>query len=340
MRRRSFQLAFRLILGIGFGSPAVAGGILPDTVNQVIIEGRFAEATPAFLVVFSSQPLRDESGRLRSAVSADAIAKVGRASEYVGIRLYGKPATQPGRFDYFFGTQNDGDQPWNDGTDFAWQDWQTLAADVWDNVSIVALPPNARSNRGPSGVITDVTIRRGGKLLYDSRAKQSYPNKRPIDASLKPFSISPQRGRFPLLNLAERMERFRNDYYELAECAILKCAYGDLGQTEKNKYANRGKNWCSESIWRLVIWPVAQKRRFQFQQSLSFDVIVTERLGAFVSWDMLADHGSWNDTSRHMAGGGLSFLLTKRLAISWRSAVGLNAAAPDFLNDIRFAYRF
>jgi hypothetical protein len=55
---------------------------------------------------------------------------------------------------------------------------------------------------------------------------------------------------------------------------------------------------------------------------------------------MLADHGSWNDASQHMAGGGLSFLLTERLAISWRSAVGLNSAGPDFLNDIRFAYRF
>jgi hypothetical protein len=78
----------------------------------------------------------------------------------------------------------------------------------------------------------------------------------------------------------------------------------------------------------------------QFQQSLSFDVVLTERLGVFVSWDMLADHGSWNDTSQHMAGGGLSFLLTERFAVSWRSAVGLNSAAPDFLNDIRFAYRF
>lgn len=78
----------------------------------------------------------------------------------------------------------------------------------------------------------------------------------------------------------------------------------------------------------------------QFQQSLSLDVILTERLGTFASWDMLADHGSWNDTSQHMAGGGLTFLLTESLAISWRSAVGLNSAAPDFLNDIRFAYRF
>jgi hypothetical protein len=41
-----------------------------------------------------------------------------------------------------------------------------------------------------------------------------------------------------------------------------------------------------------------------------------------------------------MAGGGLSFLLTERFVLSWRAAVGLNSVAPDFLNDIRFAYRF
>ncbi len=90
----------------------------------------------------------------------------------------------------------------------------------------------------------------------------------------------------------------------------------------------------------FVIFDAAGDNYTQFQQSLSFDVILTERLGTFVSWDMLTDHGSWNDTSQHMAGGGLSFLLTERFAISWRSAVGLNSAAPDFLNDIRFAYRF
>ena len=78
----------------------------------------------------------------------------------------------------------------------------------------------------------------------------------------------------------------------------------------------------------------------QFQQSLAFDVALTERLGTFVSWNMLANHGSWNDTSQHMAGGGLSFLLTERLAVSWRAAGGLNSAAPDFITDIRFAYRF
>jgi hypothetical protein len=90
----------------------------------------------------------------------------------------------------------------------------------------------------------------------------------------------------------------------------------------------------------VAIFKVAGDNYTQFQQSLCLDVILTERLGAFVSWDMLANHGSWNDASQHMAGGGLSFLLTERLAISWRSAVGLNSAAPDSLNNIRFAYRF
>lgn len=90
----------------------------------------------------------------------------------------------------------------------------------------------------------------------------------------------------------------------------------------------------------FAIFDAAGDNHTQFQQSLSFDVIATERLGIFVSWDMLANHGSWNNTSQHMAGGGLSFLLTERFAISWRSAFGLNSAAPDFLNDIRFAYRF
>lgn len=90
----------------------------------------------------------------------------------------------------------------------------------------------------------------------------------------------------------------------------------------------------------LAIFDAAGDNYTQFQQSLSLDVILTERLGAFASWDMLADHGSLNNATQHMAGGGLSFLLTDRFAISWRSAVGLNSAAPDFLNDIRFAYRF
>ena len=246
MPRRCLQIPFALLVGMSLASPGFAGGMLPDAVNQIIIEGRFGEAVPGFLVVFSSKPLRDDGQALRTALTAESITKVGRSREYVGIRLFGKPASKPGRFDYFFGTRYDADRPWNNGGDFRWQDWETVSPDVWDNVAIVGLPPKGRSSREPSGVITDVAIRRGGNLLYDSRAKQSYSNKRHIDVSMKPFSVGPQRGRYPLLNLAERMERFRNEYYELAGNPILQCAYADLGQTEKVKYANRGKNWCSE----------------------------------------------------------------------------------------------
>lgn len=67
-----------------------------------------------------------------------------------------------------------------------------------------------------------------------------------MDASFKPFEVSPQRGRYPILNLAGRMEQFRRGYCELGNNRILNLAYADLGQTEKRKYASRGTNWCSE----------------------------------------------------------------------------------------------
>ncbi len=90
----------------------------------------------------------------------------------------------------------------------------------------------------------------------------------------------------------------------------------------------------------FALFEVAGDNYAQFQQGLSVDVMVTPRLGTFASWDMLADHGAWDDTSQHMVGSGLSFLLTDRLVISSRVAVGVNSAAPDVLCDLRFAYRF
>jgi hypothetical protein len=104
---------------------------------------------------------------------------------------------------------------------------------------------------GPSGasaqaVVSDVAILRGDKVLYDSRAKASFPNKQRIDCSLTPLDLTPKQGRHPVLNLGKRMELFRRSYYELGDNPILNFAYADLGQTEKRKYANRGNAWCSE----------------------------------------------------------------------------------------------
>jgi hypothetical protein len=78
----------------------------------------------------------------------------------------------------------------------------------------------------------------------------------------------------------------------------------------------------------------------QFQQSVNADYLVADRLGAFLEWTMLVDHGSADDGSQHLLGSGLTFLWTERIQVGWRVGVGLNTRAPDFLTGIRFAFRF
>ncbi len=90
----------------------------------------------------------------------------------------------------------------------------------------------------------------------------------------------------------------------------------------------------------LALFDAAGDNYTQFQQSVSVDTILTDRWSGFASWDMVTNIGSVDDSSEHMGGVGLSWLLTERLAISSRVAMGLNSAAPDLLFDLRFAYRF
>lgn len=78
----------------------------------------------------------------------------------------------------------------------------------------------------------------------------------------------------------------------------------------------------------------------QLQQTASLDWVGTRRLGLFAQWEMLVDHGSADDGSQHMLGAGFSYLLTQRLQLTWQAGLGLNEAAPDFLTDVRLAYRF
>lgn len=221
---------------------AVAGGILPDRINQIIIQGRFDQAQPEFIAVFSAEPLADSRGNLLNSLGARELSALKTTDDRVVLRLYGKTVSRGSRLDYFFGTEHDADQPWNNGDDFRWQDWERHSPDVWDHVAI-ALAPGSNPR---TATVSSVTIRRGGKILYDSRATASYPNKHPIRVSLRPVVLKPRDGRHPVLNLSDEMARFRTAYYELGDCEILKCAYADLGQTERRKYADRGNNWCSE----------------------------------------------------------------------------------------------
>jgi hypothetical protein len=227
---------------------ANAAGLIPDRNNQVLIEGKFQDAAPSFLLIFSAEPLKDDRGRPLSSMTLDEIQSFKNRPACVAIKVYGKPLTKPGRMDVFFGTAADADRPWNDGRDFDWHDWEKHSADAWDNVCIVPSPTSAASaaSRSPFAIINNVTIRRGSKLLYDSRARESYPNKRPISAGIKPFTAAGRDGKYPVLNLSEEMARFRRDYYEIGDNPILNLAYSDVAQTDKRKYANRGTNWCSE----------------------------------------------------------------------------------------------
>lgn len=230
---------------VSFAAACPAGGLIPDRINQVLIEGRFSDPAPAFLLIFSAEPLADARGRPVKDMTLDELRSFENGSDRVAIKVYGKPQTRPGRVDVFFGTAQDADRPWNDGRDFDWQDWEKHSPDVWDNLCVVPSPP-AGGGRGSYAVVTDVTVRRGGKKLYDSRARETYPNKRPMNVSFKPFSAAPKGDRFPVLNLADEMARFRREHYEIGDNAVLSLAYGDLAQTDKRKYARRGNNWCSE----------------------------------------------------------------------------------------------
>jgi hypothetical protein len=222
---------------------ANAGGILPETDNRIIIGGQFTHRAPTFVLIFSAKPLRAENGQLLTAFSEEQLARLKSQPEMLVLRVHGIHAAG-GQFEYSFGTGADANMPWNDGREFHWKDWEKYSPDIWDNLCIAA--GVGAGERSASGVITDVTVHKGGKVLYSSRLKQSYPNKHRIDVSLTPVDVTPRAGRHPALNLALRMEQFRRDYYELGNSRILALAYSDLAQTEKRKYAQRGNNWCSE----------------------------------------------------------------------------------------------
>lgn len=78
----------------------------------------------------------------------------------------------------------------------------------------------------------------------------------------------------------------------------------------------------------------------QWQQSVDVDYLLTDRVGLFSQWQMLADDGSADDTTRHMLSAGVSWLCTDRLQITWETGLGLNDSAPDLLTSVRFGVLF
>jgi hypothetical protein len=90
----------------------------------------------------------------------------------------------------------------------------------------------------------------------------------------------------------------------------------------------------------MALFEVRADDFLQLQQTASLDYLLAVRVGVFGQWEMLVDHGSADDGCQHMLDGGVSYLLSERWQVTWQAGVGLNERAPDFLTDVRFAYRF
>ena len=98
--------------------------------------------------------------------------------------------------------------------------------------------------------------------------------------------------------------------------------------------------WSIGGTTGAALFELDGDRFVEFQQTVSADCLLLPRLGTFVEWNMLVDHGSAEDGSEHMLGGGFSLLVIDRFQATWRVAMGLNPRAPDFLTGIRCAVRF
>ncbi len=217
-----------------------ASGILPETVNQIMIYTKVNDREPVFYAIFSAKPF---GMSLKRAQLHGLVTKRDRR-DMLALKLYGKPVEKGDRVSYFFGTAYDGKMPWNSGEDFDWKSWSDYSPDIWDNIAIAYEPP--ADKRTTARVrLQHVVVRRGGKLLLDSRRVESYPNKKRISIKLPRTDLFPSKLTHPLLDLGPVMASFRSVYYEI-NGSILQTAYADLGQTDKSKYANRGNAWCSE----------------------------------------------------------------------------------------------
>lgn len=232
------------LLVLILATPALGGGLLPDRANKVLIEGQFSNPQQGFVLVFSAKPLSDERNRPLTSLPEEELKSFVNSRDQVLIKVYGKPQTKPGEFEFCFGPGDDKDRPWNNGREFAWENWAELSPDIWDNLCVVA--PLTRGAKNGFAAITNVAIIKGDKLLYDSRKQESYPNKLRVAARFARFNAAPKQSNLPLLNLSSLMTKFRREFYELGDNPYLHSAYADLGQTEKRKYASRGNNWCSE----------------------------------------------------------------------------------------------
>ena len=77
-----------------------------------------------------------------------------------------------------------------------------------------------------------------------------------------------------------------------------------------------------------------------FTQSVSAAVSLTDRLGMYHEWFVLAFDGAEDSRPRHFYNGGVTYLVTPDLQLDWRAGVGLTEASGDFFTGAGFSARW
>lgn len=228
-------------------SNSYAKGLLPDRNNQITICTDSPVDRPYFTLIFTSQPLAQTISLNQGRITQEQLSQLGKAKESVVVVVGGKkPDKAPSCYDFFFGNERDGNQPWNNGVDFHWQSWTDHSDEVWDNLAIAAGVSGGDALPQVTITVNNVIVKRGGMLLFDSRKTRSIPNNNPIAVGIAPSRIGKDQDLFAVVDLGEAMKKFKRLYYELDNTLVLLTAYDDLGQTDNSKYLPVSRGWCSE----------------------------------------------------------------------------------------------
>ena len=241
------RLACFLLLLLLAGN-SYAKGLIPERNNQITICTDSPAGKPSFSLLFSSKPLAQTLRQPDGRISTTALQQTGTDRQSLLLVVGGKEAGQGHPcYDFFFGPGPDGNQPWNNGTAFHWRDWQRYSDELWDNVVVAAGETGQGVARLRPATVTQVALRRGGRLLFDSRMTHSVPNNNEITVRIPPVRLDADQESAAVVDLGAAMPRFKQLYYELGESRVLQNAYGDLGQTDGSKYTpTAGSSWCSE----------------------------------------------------------------------------------------------
>jgi hypothetical protein len=79
---------------------------------------------------------------------------------------------------------------------------------------------------------------------------------------------------------------------------------------------------------------------FEFAQSFTFGYSLTEKLGAYTEWFMLAPAGATAARTEHYLDGGFTYKVTNNLQLDIRAGLGLSEASDDYFVGSGLVVRF